>query len=244
MVSATRITPYLASFGVRPRVPKCLTPSAPMEERLHNLYVAHKFLTEYHKTQTAKYKEKKPVEARALQPGVFVSVRNRNPSKGEPKWQPGYQVFSSRGPALRIRQLETHREYRLNRKDVWVIPAATPYDEIDPLPPKKRRVKETDLPIMTSPLALPTEPTVLTPPGTRAIKLYHLIKTSRATRIAKCQRMHGGSEEKNELFREMKEERGKIEEERASVERERRQWKMEQTILEEKMVQVQEERRQ
>lgn len=63
MVSASRITPYQASFGVRSRVPKYLTPSALMEEHLHNLYVAHTFLTEYHKIQKAKYKEKEPTEA-------------------------------------------------------------------------------------------------------------------------------------------------------------------------------------
>ncbi|ELU07076.1 hypothetical protein CAPTEDRAFT_214920 [Capitella teleta] len=101
------------------------------DEGQQNMWRAHKFLTEYNETQKAKYKKKEPAGAKALQPSVFVSVRNRNPSKGEPKWQQQPHMM-----------------------------------KLTPCPPKKQRARETDLLIMTSPLALPNEPTVLTPTGT------------------------------------------------------------------------------
>lgn len=164
MVGSSGLTPYLASFGVRPRLPRCPTPSAPMDERVHNLHTAHKFLRDFHALQKTSYKAKEPPGAKALEPGMYVSIRVLSPTKGEPKWQPGFQIVRVNGPALRVRSIDTNKEYRLNQKDVRVIPETIPYDEIDPLPPKTKGAKEADLPDTASPLALPDEPTVLTPP--------------------------------------------------------------------------------
>jgi transposase InsO family protein len=162
------ITPYMATFGMRPRVPRCPTASAPADERLHNLHTASEFLKQHHEASKARYRAQESPSATALSPGTFVSIRVLSPRKGQPKWQPGFQIIGSRGPALRIRNVETSKIYRLNQRDVRVIPEILPYEEIDPLPPKKDR-KENDLPETASPLILPDEPTVCSPPTTKAL---------------------------------------------------------------------------
>ncbi|ELU10414.1 hypothetical protein CAPTEDRAFT_190467 [Capitella teleta] len=138
------------------------------DERLHNLHTASEFLKQHHEASKARYRAQESPSATALSPGTFVSIRVLSPRKGQPKWQPGFQIIGSRGPALRIRNVETSKIYRLNQRDVRVIPEILPYEEIDPLPPKKDR-KENDLPEAASPLILPDEPTVCSPPTTKAL---------------------------------------------------------------------------
>ncbi|ELU12700.1 hypothetical protein CAPTEDRAFT_208472 [Capitella teleta] len=94
-----------------------------------------------------------------MSPGTFVSIRVLFQRKGQPKWQPGFQVIGSCGPTLPIRNVDTSKIYRLNQRDVRVIPEILPYEEIDPLSPKKDR-KENDLPETASPLILPDEPNI------------------------------------------------------------------------------------
>jgi hypothetical protein len=127
-------------------------------------------LTKYHIEQKAKYKAAESSKAKALEPGTFVSLRVASPSKGEAKWQPGFVVIESCDSALRIRSLETRKEYRINQKDVRVIPEALPYEEVDPLPSTRRDAKTNDLPLKALPLACPDEPTLLTPPGLSKIE--------------------------------------------------------------------------
>jgi hypothetical protein len=163
MVNANGLTPYLASFGFRPRIPRCSTPSAPYDERLHNLQVARRWLIERDIERKEQYKAKESPKATSLEPGTFVSLRTLQPTKGEPKWQPGYLVVKSHGAALKVRHLESKRQYRVNQKDVRVIPEALPYEEVDPLPSVRRATNTGDLPVKASPLPPSDESTVLTP---------------------------------------------------------------------------------
>jgi hypothetical protein len=55
--------------------------------------------------------------------------------------------------------MHSHKEYRLNQKDVRVIPIVVPYDEIDPLPPKKK-VGEDEPTEPVSPLVFKEEPSI------------------------------------------------------------------------------------
>ncbi len=129
------ISPYLGVFGQHPRLPKAPPAPAVPGERLANLLAAVKIFQEYRQNSTEKYLKGQSPRAQALGPGALVSVRALNPRKGTPRWQPGYQIVSSRGPALVVRHLTTGEARRVNQSDVREIPEQLPYDEVDPLPP-------------------------------------------------------------------------------------------------------------
>jgi hypothetical protein len=48
------------------------------------------------------------------------------------RWQPGYQVISSRDGALRVLELISGNVIRINQRNVREIPENKPYDEINP----------------------------------------------------------------------------------------------------------------
>ncbi|ELU13469.1 hypothetical protein CAPTEDRAFT_216195 [Capitella teleta] len=106
-------------------------------ERLQAIRLAERILREYRSKQKETYRENEPSRAKRLPPGTFVSVRILNPKKGETRWQPGYQVISSYGGALRVIELDTGNVVRINQRNVREIPESKPYDEINPHPPLK-----------------------------------------------------------------------------------------------------------
>lgn len=161
--NATDVSPYLAAYGMKPRVPRCPTTPTSNDERLNNLHASMEFLKEDVRRQKCAYGCRETPQARALLPGTFVSVRVLSPKKGQPKWQPGYQIFDSRGPALRLRNVESGVTLRLNQKDVREIPDFMPYKVVDPLPPKKAH-RCSDLPQSAAPIVLPELPTVCSLP--------------------------------------------------------------------------------
>lgn len=135
------LLPYLCVFGQQPWLPR--SPVAPQTpgERLTNLLTAVEVLTQYRKEENRHYLQKESPRAQSLGPGDLVTLRVKCPRKGTPKWQPGYQVVSSRGPALVLRDLATGKSLRANQANVRLLPETVPYQEVDPLPaPVKRPV--------------------------------------------------------------------------------------------------------
>ena len=161
-VNASGISPYLSIFGMRPRVPRCPANPTSADQRSHSLHVAAEYLKQDQESRKSSYKRHESPRAAVLAPGTYVSVRVLSPKKGQPKWQPGYQIIDARGPALRVKNLGTGKIYRLNQKDVREIPKALPYETVDPLPPRDR-VAPRDLPEVAEPLPLPREHTVCSP---------------------------------------------------------------------------------
>ena len=149
----TGISPYQAIYGVRPRLPK-VADNSDEGDRLRAIRIAEKFLQ-----QERSGKELDAPASKLLPPGTFVSVRVRDPHKGQAKWRPGYQILTNYKGGLRLLELESGREIRMNQRDVREIPAPRPYDEIDP--PKSRVLPKVTIdPICPVPIPIPARQSV------------------------------------------------------------------------------------
>ena len=136
-----RMSPYQAVFGQRPRLPRASPDGQEEGDRLASLLEATRTLEENRKETRQKYKDGTPRKARNLPPGTQVSIQVKNPTKGQPKWRPGFKVLSSHEGALRLVEESSGKIMRLNQERVREIPAEKGYDEIDPLPYRHRVAK-------------------------------------------------------------------------------------------------------
>ena len=149
----TGISPYQATYGLRPRLPKA-TSTSDEGDRLRAIRTAEKLLQ-----QKRNAKKLDAPSSKLLPPGTFVSLRVRDPHKGEAKWRPGYQILTNYKGGLGLLELETGRQIRMNQRDVREIPVSRPYDEIDP--PKPRTLpKATIDPVCSVPILIPPRQSV------------------------------------------------------------------------------------
>ena len=104
------------------------------------LHKAWKMLKEQQEEMKEKYANSQKQAAKELRVGDYVSVRVLNPTKGQSKWESGYQVLTNHEGGLRVERLRDGRVIRLNQSDARPLPPAKPYEVVDPLP---RRVEPT-----------------------------------------------------------------------------------------------------
>ena len=146
------ISPYVATFGQRPRLPRCGSNPEQSGERIRNMHSACETLKKTNQDRKNRYLARESKRATILNAGMFVSVRVLQPTKGTPKWRPGFQIIDSRGPALVLRNCETGKTLQVNQQNVRRVRVAVTYDEVDPIRVKKRKAR-TDYPETAYPLS-------------------------------------------------------------------------------------------
>ena len=165
------LSPYQAVFGTRPRLPRASN-SRDEGDRLKAIHLATKILVELREEARRKYKSNEPRAAKTFAPGTLVSIRVLAPRKGQAKWQSGYQVLSNYQGGLRLLELSTGKELRINQRNVREIPAPKSYDEIDP--PKKPTNKNSNFLIPTCAIPVPPPDRVSTPHVPQAAQINNL----------------------------------------------------------------------
>ena len=156
------MSPYQAVYGKKARFPRSQPFDQTEGDRLRALRTAELALREFRDTARDKFKAGQPKRAKNFQPGTYVSVKTLSPTKGQSKWQTGYQVVSSHQGGLRLTELSTGRLIRVNQRNVRELPAQKPYDEIDPLPPRERKRASDMPPEKATPIGPP--PKIAIPP--------------------------------------------------------------------------------
>jgi len=151
------VSPYEALYGQKPRMPRSSGGHPTQGERLEALHAAAACLREGREKVKDQRTAAAPSSVVVFKPGDFVSLRAMAPTKGQPKWLPGYQVTSAYQGGLRLVEITTGKVVRVNQERVRLLPAQKPYDEIDPIP-QVETDKGNDLPIQGTPIPVPLDP--------------------------------------------------------------------------------------
>ena len=115
---------------------------------------------DYQDQQSDTNKKAESDRAERQLPGTLV-LCVLSPTKGQSKWQTGYQGLSSHNGSLRIHELGTNQVLQVNQRDVRELPDTKSFEEIDPSPGHTR-----DLSKIAPPKHVQIVPAVPTPLGT------------------------------------------------------------------------------